>query len=88
MSGRTRKKRGVAAALYLRISYRQFNSWPLAIAAYNAGGGRVSRALAKVRATTFEDVSCLLPAETGMYVPKVVATLALRESIEPEFFPG
>ncbi len=82
------KKSAVAAALYLRILYSQFNSWPLAIAAYNAGEGRVSRALAKVKATTFEDVSCILPTETRMYVPKVMATVALRESIEPEFLPG
>lgn len=82
------KKSAVAAALYLRILYSQFNSWPLAIAAYNAGEGRVSRALAKSKATTFEDVSCILPAETRMYVPKVMATVALRESIEPEFLPG
>lgn len=82
------KKSAVAAALYLRILYSQFQSWPLAIAAYNAGEGRVSRALAKMKATTFEDVSCILPAETRMYVPKVLATVALRESIEPEFLPG
>jgi len=82
------KKSAVAAALYLRILYSQFQSWPLAIAAYNAGEGRVSRALTKMKATTFEDVSCILPAETRMYVPKVLATVALRESIEPEFLPG
>lgn len=82
------KRSAVAAALYLRILYSQFNSWPLAIAAYNAGEGRVSRALEKFNVSTFEDVSCILPAETRMYVPKVLATIALRESIEPEFLPG
>lgn len=82
------KKSAVAAALYLRILYSQFGSWPLAIAAYNAGEGRVSRALEKFNVNTFEDVSRILPAETRVYVPKVLATIAIRESIEPEFLPG
>ena len=82
------KKSAVAAALYLRILYSRFNSWPLAIAAYNAGEGRVSRALEEFNVSKFEDVSCILPAETRMYVPKVLATIALRESIEPELLPG
>ncbi len=82
------KKSAVAADLYVRSLYRQFGSWPLVLAAYNAGEGRVSRALAKLKATTFEDVSCILPAETRMYVPKVLATVALRESVELELLPG
>ena len=34
------------------------------------------------------EVSCILPPETRMYLPKVLATIALRESIEPGFLPG
>lgn len=72
-------KNARAAAQYLNILYKQFGSWPLALAAYNAGEGRVGRALKKNDAKTFDDVVRHLPVETQMYVPKVMATAALRE---------
>jgi len=67
-----------AAARYLRQLYQRFDSWPLALAAYNAGGGRVNRTLNNNRATTFAEISDALPAETRMYVPKVLATMEAR----------
>ncbi len=73
------EKSARAAAEYLNILYRQFGSWSLALAAYNAGEGRVGRALKKHNAKTFEEVARHLPVETQMYVPKVMATAALRE---------
>lgn len=72
-----------AAARYLRILHRQFGSWPLALAAYNAGEGNVARALKKSREKTFEAVEDSLPIETQMYVPKVMAVVALREGVDP-----
>ena len=42
-----------AAAQFLKQLHERFGDWPLVIAAYNAGGGRVSRTLAKHNATTF-----------------------------------
>ncbi len=68
-----------AAAQYLNILYKQFGSWPLALAAYNAGEGRVGRALKQNDVKTFEEVARHLPLETQMYVPKVMTTAALRE---------
>jgi len=68
-----------AAAQYLRVLHEEFGSWPLALAAYNAGEGRVSRDLAENDAYTFEQVAPHLPRETRMYVAKVIATIALRE---------
>jgi membrane-bound lytic murein transglycosylase D len=62
----------------LRQLYHQFESWPLALAAYNAGGGRVNRTLNTQRAMTFAEISDSLPAETRMYVPKVLATMEKR----------
>jgi len=78
------RKSAEAAATYLSILYRQFKSWPLALAAYNAGEGRVGRALKSTGAKDFEQLSPSLPTETRMYVPKVLATVALRESIDPD----
>ncbi|HEY2322362.1 MAG TPA: lytic transglycosylase domain-containing protein, partial [Thermoanaerobaculia bacterium] len=34
------------AVQYMKDLYRQFNDWPLALAAYNGGPGRIQRALA------------------------------------------
>ncbi len=76
------RKSAEAAASYLSILHQQFDSWPLALAAYNAGEGRVGRAMKVSGATTFEQVSPHLPTETRMYVPKVLATIAARESID------
>jgi membrane-bound lytic murein transglycosylase D len=67
-----------AAARYLHSLYGKFGSWQLALAAYNAGEGRVSRLLVSRGATDFAGVSPALPAETRMYVPKVCALVAIR----------
>lgn len=82
------EKSARAAAAYLRILHRRFQSWPLVLAAYNAGEGRVGRALHVTRADTFEGVAHRLPLETRMYVPKVLATVAARESIDPVLLPS
>jgi membrane-bound lytic murein transglycosylase D len=76
-----------AAARYLRTLHGRFGSWPLALAAYNAGEGRVSRALTQKGAKDFAGVADALPAETRMYVPKVYALVALRTGVAPEKIP-
>jgi len=82
------EKSARAAAQYLRILHRRFGSWELALAAYNAGEGRVGRALAAEQAKTFREVAHRLPLETRLYVPKVLATVARRESIDPVKLPA
>lgn len=72
------EKSARAAAHYLHELFAKFGSWPLALAAYNAGEGRVSRLLASRGATDYAGVSSALPAETRMYVPKVCALVAVR----------
>jgi membrane-bound lytic murein transglycosylase D len=71
-------KSAKASATYLRKLHARFGDWPLAIAAYNAGGGRISRALTKQKAKTFAEIAPTLSVETQMYVPKVLATLQVR----------
>lgn len=76
---KTPEKSAEAAATYLRFLRDEFGSWPLALAAYNAGEGRVSRAMKRNGARTFSEVAAYLPSETRQYVPRVMAVMALRE---------
>jgi membrane-bound lytic murein transglycosylase D len=78
------EKSARAAAKMLRQLHQKFGDWPLALAAYNAGPGRVQRLLTANRAKTFAEIAPSLPTETRMYVPKVLATLAVRAGVTPE----
>ena len=78
------KKSAGAAARLLNKLYSRFGDWPLALAAYNAGEGRVSRALTARKAKTFAEIAPALSVETRLYVPKVCATVALRTGVAPE----
>lgn len=68
-----------AALTYLTQLHQRFGDWHLALAAYNAGGGNVNRALRHNRNAggngTFWELK--LPAETMAYVPKMVALARL-----------
>ncbi|WP_428775216.1 lytic transglycosylase domain-containing protein [Vibrio sp.] len=65
-----------AAVQYLTFLYRKFDrDISLTLAAYNAGEGRVSRALKKNSQATFSQLS--LPAETHQYVSRYYALLDL-----------
>jgi membrane-bound lytic murein transglycosylase D len=68
-----------AAAKYLKDLHRMFDDWPLALAAYNAGPGRVRRALQAQGVTTFWELLELgaLPKETRGYVPTFFATILI-----------
>ena len=68
-----------AAAAFIKDLYRQFNDWPLTLAAYNAGAGRVRRALDATDSRTFWDLvdAKALPAETRGYVPTFYATIMI-----------
>jgi membrane-bound lytic murein transglycosylase D len=68
-----------AAATYLKDLHAIFGDWPLALASYNAGPGRVRRTMAAVRADSFWDMqrNAKLPRETRGYVPTFYATIAI-----------
>jgi membrane-bound lytic murein transglycosylase D len=82
------EKSSRAAAHYLRGLYGKFGSWPLALAAYNAGEGRVTRLLAARGARDFAGIAPALPVETRMYVPKVLALVELRTGAGPARLPA
>ncbi|MDR0993253.1 MAG: lytic transglycosylase domain-containing protein [Verrucomicrobiota bacterium] len=75
-------KNAGAAAKFLTHLHQRFGDWPLALAAYNCGEGRVSRTLQKTGGRTFADIQASLPAETQMYVPKIAAILEIRERVD------
>ncbi|HQL22020.1 MAG TPA: lytic transglycosylase domain-containing protein, partial [Opitutaceae bacterium] len=77
-----------AAAQLLRRLHKRFGSWPLALAAYNAGEGRVQRLLDKHSAHTYAEIARVLPSETRLYVPKVLATVHLRTGTAPASLPA
>jgi len=61
-----------AAASYLRDLYGMFESWPLATAAYNAGEGKIQRAVARYKSDDFSELirHGYLKQETKDYVPR------------------
>jgi membrane-bound lytic murein transglycosylase D len=75
-------KSTVAAARYLRDLYDLFGTWPLAMAAYNAGEGKVMRALQRAQAETFWDISKtkLIRRETKQYVPRIMAATVIARN--------
>lgn len=68
-----------AAARYLRGLHALFGDWSLAIAAYNAGEGRVARVMRRTGIRDFWTMAArgLLPQETINYVPSVLAAAQL-----------
>lgn len=68
-----------AAARYLKKLHGRFGDWPLALAAYNTGPGRVGKLLKETGGRTFGDIQPRLSAETKLYVPKIDALVRLRE---------
>jgi membrane-bound lytic murein transglycosylase D len=75
-------KSTVAAARYLRDLYDLFGTWPLAMAAYNAGEGKVMRALQKAQAESFSDIAKtrLIRRETKEYVPRFMAATIIAKN--------
>jgi len=71
-----------AAARHLRDLHGDFGgSWALAAAAYNAGGGRISRGLANYGARDFWDLAARgnLAQETRRYVPRLYAVTIIAK---------
>lgn len=68
-----------AAAQHLRDLRNQFGDWRLVLAAYNAGGEAVHRAIERNGAKDFTALSgrSLLPLETRKYVPTVLDAIRI-----------
>ncbi len=80
-----------AAAEYFKDLYQRFNSWYLAMAAYNVGEGRVDRAIKKYKTNDFWVLSRnkrALPSETDNYVPKYIAAKLIAKNPDKYGFDG
>lgn len=77
-------KATVAAARYLTKLYGDFGSWEVAAAAYNAGEGKLGRAIKKYKSEDFWDISKgrYLKAETKDYVPKIMALAIIGKNLK------
>lgn len=78
------EKSTYAAADYLRILYEIFQDWDLVAASYNAGEGKVLRAMKKANSQDFWEISRhrLLKQETKKYVPMFLAAVTIAN--EPQ----
>lgn len=80
-----------AAAAYLTRLHDMFNDWNLALAAYNAGEGRISRAMQRSGTDNYFDLASinnLLARETRHYVPKFMAILKIIQNLDELGFPS
>ena len=73
-----------AAAKYLRDLYTAFQSWELAMAAYNAGEYRILTSIINGKTRNFWELADrkLLPRETRNYVPKFIAAATIGANPE------
>ena len=80
-----------AAADYLLKLYGDFKDWRLAIAAYNAGEGKIGRAVEQAGSRNFFDICRLGPTldtktrlkpETMDYVPRVIAMAKIMRNLK------
>jgi membrane-bound lytic murein transglycosylase D len=72
-----------AAARHLRDLRKSFGSWSLALAAYNAGVGRIRSAVRKGKSRDFWELvrKKVLPPETMQYIPKFHAARWVGEHL-------
>lgn len=82
-------KSTAATARFLHYLYQRFESWPLALAAYNGGEGNVNRALRLSKTDCLQELTrhcrsgfgkSLLSEETLQFVPRFTAALLIMSN--------
>ncbi len=76
---RNPEKATKAAINYLSTLYNEFGDWYLAVAAYNAGEGKVEKAIKKYNSRDFWELANhkYFSVETKSYVPKLIAAIII-----------
>ena len=79
-------KSTIAAAEYLSDLYGMFGTWNLALAAYNAGEGKILKAIKRTNSNDFWTLRNTkhIKRETKNYVPSYIAATAI--ALDPESF--
>ncbi len=77
-------KASIAAANYLKTLHNLFGSWELATAGYNAGEGKIARAIRMYRTKDFWKITKgrYLRPETKNYVPKIMALAIIGKNLD------
>jgi membrane-bound lytic murein transglycosylase D len=77
-------KSTIAAASYLKHLYDQFECWYLAAAGYNAGEGKISRAIKRYKTEDFWELTRYpyLKRETKNFIPKMIAAALVAKNPE------
>jgi len=83
-------KASVAASRYLRVLYDRFGSWELAMSSYNAGEGKIARAIRRYHTKNFWEIrkGRYLKPETKNYVPKIMALAIIGKNLPAFGFTG
>ena len=83
-------KATLAAARHIRDLFDQFGSWYLVAASYNAGAGKVRRAIKRYKTRDFWELAKYryLKPETKNYVPKLLAAAIIAKNPEAYGFRG
>ena len=73
-----------SAAQYLKDLHDEFDSWELALAAYNAGEGRVANAVSRAGTKDYWKLrrTRAFSSETRNYVPKMIAAMTIAKNPE------
>jgi len=76
-------KSTIAASKYLKKLYEDYGDWEIAASAYNAGEGKLNRAIARYKTDNFWDLrkGRYLKSETKNYVPKIMALAILGKNL-------
>jgi len=73
-----------AAARHMMDLFSELGDWNLVLASYNAGAGRVYRAMRRTGKTDFWELRKYLPKQTRNYVPQYIAVA--RMAMDPEAY--
>jgi hypothetical protein len=65
---------------FLKDLYAKFGSWTLSAAAYNCGGGKMSRSIEEQHVSSYYDL--LLPTETERYIYRILAFKLITQNPE------
>lgn len=77
-----------AAIILLKKLYEQFGDWPLALAAYNCGQGKVRQAIRKTGHADYWAIQHLLPRQTRKYIPAYLAAACATTFYMQQGRPG